>query len=125
MAEHNIVRMVHELERRASGGNTPQNIQASVEGVFLADVVSAKPLSIKLQGQVVSGGIYINPALALKASNGGTDIQTPFETPFEPTAAYEFLKEFHEKYVIQKGDTVIVVMTGSGFYISGKAVPAG
>ena len=36
--------------------------------------------------------------------------------------AYEFLKEFHEKYVIKKGDTVVVVMTGSGFYIAGRAV---
>ena len=35
---------------------------------------------------------------------------------------YEFLKEFHEKYVIKKGDTVVVVMTGSGFYIAGRAV---
>ena len=48
--------------------------------------------------------------------------RNPFETPFEPAAAYEFLKEFHEKYVIKKGDTVVVVMTGSGFYIAGRAV---
>ena len=68
MTDHNIVRMVHAIEERISGG-------------------------------------------------GAADI-----TPFEPAAAYEFLKEFHEKYVIKKGDTVVVVMTGSGFYIAGRAV---
>lgn len=125
MTDHNIVRMVHELEKRASGGSPAQSVQASVEGTFLADVVSANPLSFRMQGQVISSGIYVNPALTLKASDSGSDIQKPFETPFEPAAAYEFLKEFHQKYVIQKGDTVVVMITGSGFYIAGKAVAAG
>lgn len=125
MTDYNIVRMVHELEKRTSGGSTAQSVQASVEGTFLADVVSASPLSIRMQGQVISNGIYVNPALTLKASDSGADIQKPFETPFEPAAVYEFLKEFHQKYVIQKGDTVVVMITGSGFYIAGKAVAAG
>ena len=60
--------------------------------------------------------------MTVAASDGGDEILKPFETPFEPAAAYEFLKEFHEKYVIKKGDTVVVVMTGSGFYIAGRAV---
>ena len=85
-------------------------------------MISVKPLSIQLQGQTVSAGIYINPALTVAASDGGDEILKPFETPFEPAAAYEFLKEFHEKYEIKKGDTVVVVMTGSGFYIAGRAV---
>ena len=106
--------MVHAIEERISGGgaadiNSGGGVQASVDGTFLADVISVKPLSIQLQGQTVSAGIYIK-------------ILKPFETPFEPDAAYEFLKEFHEKYVIKKGDTVVVVMTGSGFYIAGRAV---
>lgn len=102
--------------------NSGGGVQASVDGTFLADVISVKPLSIQLQGQTVSAGIYINPALTVAASDGGDEILKPFETPFEPAAAYEFLKEFHEKYVIKKGDTVVVVMTGSGFYIAGRAV---
>lgn len=125
MTDHNIVRMVRELEKRMIGGNPAKSVQASVEGTFLADVVSASPLSIRMQGQVISSGIYVNPALTLKASDSGTDIQKPFETPFEPTAAYEFLKEFHQKYVIQKGNTVVVMITGNGFYIVGKAAAAG
>ena len=127
MTDHNIVRMVHAIEERISGGgaadiNSGGGVQASVDGTFLADVISVKPLSIQLQGQTVSAGIYINPALTVAASDGGDEILKPFETPFEPSAAYEFLKEFHEKYVIKKGDTVVVVMTGSGFYIAGRAV---
>ena len=126
MTDHNIVRMVHAIERISGGGaadiNSGGGVQASVDGTFLADVISVKPLSIQLQGQTVSAGIYINPALTVAASDGGDEILKPFETPFEPAAAYEFLKEFHEKYVIKKGDTVVVVMTGSGFYIAGRAV---
>ena len=127
MTDHNIVRMVHAIEERISGGsatdtNSSGRVQASVDGTFLADVISVKPLSIQLQGQTVSAGIYINPALTVAASDSGDEILKPFETPFEPAAAYEFLKEFHEKYVIKKGDTGVVVMTGSGFYIAGRAV---
>ena len=118
MTDHNIVRMVHAIEERISGGsatdtNSAGRVQASVDGTFLADVISVKPLSIQLQGQTVSAGIYINPALTVAASDSGDEILKP---------AYEFLKEFHEKYVIKKGDTVVVVMTGSGFYIAGRAV---
>lgn len=130
MTDHNIIRMVQEMEKRMGGGSSSASgssgsVQASVEGVFLADVVSVKPLSIKLQGQTIASGIYINPALTLEASDSGEDILKPFETPFEPAAAYEFLKEFHEKYVIKKGDIVVVAMVGSGFYIAGKAVASG
>ena len=56
MTDHNIVRMVHAIEERISGGgaadiNSGGGVQASVDGTFLADVISVKPLSIQLQGQ--------------------------------------------------------------------------
>ena len=54
----------------------------------------------------ITKNLYINPALMLNASDSGEDIKKPFITPFEPQEAYEFLKEFHEKYVLKKGDTV-------------------
>lgn len=62
MTDHNIVRMVHAIEERISGGgaadiNSGGGVQASVDGTFLADVISVKPLSIQLQGQTVSAGI--------------------------------------------------------------------
>lgn len=72
----------------------------------------------------ITKNLYINPALMLNASDSGEDIKKPFITPFEPQEAYEFLKEFHEKYVLKKGDTVVVHITGSSFYIAGKAVKA-
>lgn len=71
MTDHNIVRMVHAIEERISGGgaadiNSGGGVQASVDGTFLADVISVKPLSIQLQGQTVSavfqdsqGGNYL------------------------------------------------------------------
>ena len=42
---HNIVRMVHAIEERISGGgaadiNSGGGVQASVDGTFLADVIS-------------------------------------------------------------------------------------
>ena len=58
MTDHNIVRMVHAIEERISGGsatdtNSAGRVQASVDGTFLADVISVKPLSIQLQGQSI------------------------------------------------------------------------
>ena len=43
MTDHNIVRMVHAIEERISGGgaadiNSGGGVQASVDGTFLADV---------------------------------------------------------------------------------------
>lgn len=120
MTDRNIVRMVNELEKRfGRKTNFGSSIQASADGIFLAEVVSVQPVSIRLQGQTVSN-VYLNPALAFQAD----DIQTPFETPFEPAPVYEFLKEFHSRFVLKPGDTVIAVMSGTGFYIAGKAVAA-
>ena len=87
-------------------------------------VLSVKPLTIKMHNTTITKNLYINPALMLNASDSGEDIKKPFITPFEPQEAYEFLKEFHEKYVLKKGDTVVVHITGSSFYIAGKAVKA-
>ncbi len=112
----NIVDMVEKIRR---GKN---NSSGGMDGIYMADVVSVQPLSIKLHNTTISNNLYINPALMLKASNGGADIKKPFATSFDPPETYEFLKQFHEKYVLKKGDTVIVCMTGSSFYIAGKAV---
>ncbi len=112
----NIVEMVEKIRGGKSSGS------GGMDGVFMADVISVQPLSIKLHNTTVSSNLYINPALMLKASNSGADIKKPFATSFDPPEAYEFLKQFHEKYVLKKGDTVIVCMTGSSFYIAGKAV---
>ena len=91
----NIVEMVEAIRKGTGGSNT-----------------------------TITKNLYINPALMLNASDSGEDIKKPFITPFEPQEAYEFLKEFHEKYVLKKGDTVVVHITGSSFYIAGKAVKA-
>lgn len=112
----NIVNMVEKIRGEKSSGS------GGMDGIFMADVVSVQPLSIKLHNTTVSSNLYINPALMLKASNSGADIKKPFTTSFDPPETYEFLKQFHEKYVLKKGDTVIVCMTGASFYIAGKAV---
>ena len=120
MTDKNIVRMVDEITRRSKEDTVP----AGMDGIYLARVTSVAPLSIQMQNLSISKNLFVNPALLLEASDSGTDIEKPFEEPFEPAAAYEFLKEFHKKYVLKKGDMVVVHVTGSSFYISGKAVPA-
>lgn len=114
----NIVDMVEAIR----GGLASSNSTGGVEGVYMADVLSVSPLTIKMHNLSITKNLYINPALILEASDNGAEIKKPFITPFEPQEAYEFLKQFHEKYVLKKGDTVVVCMTGSSFYIAGKAV---
>lgn len=113
-----IVEMVEAI-RKGSGA---ASISGSVDGICMADVLSVKPLTIKMYNTSITKNLYINPALMLDASDSGEDIKKTFSTPFEPQEVYEFLKEFHEKYVLKKGDTVVVYITGSSFYIAGKAV---
>lgn len=112
----NIVEMVEKIRGGMNSGS------GGMDGIYMAEVVSVQPLSIKLHNTIISKNLYINPALMLKASNSGADIKKPFTTSFDPPETYEFLKQFHEKYVLKKGDTVVVCMTGSSFYILGKAV---
>lgn len=116
----NIVDMVEAIRK----GNSASSSSAGVDGTYLADVKSVKPLTIKMHNTLITKNLYINPALLLEASDDGEKIKKSFVTPFEPQEAYEFLKEFHEKYVLKKGDTVVVHITGSSFYIAGKAVKA-
>lgn len=116
----NIVDMVEAIRK----GMSKNDNAGGVDGVYMADVLSVKPLTIKMHNLSITKNLYINPALILDASDSGEDIKKPFITPFEPMEAYGFLKEFHEKYVLKKGDTVVVCMTGSSFYIAGKAVKA-
>lgn len=113
-----IVEMVEAIRK---GAGAPSS-SGGVDGIYMADVLSVKPLTINMYNTPITKNLYINPALMLDASDNGEDIKKPFITPFEPQEAYEFLKDFHEKYVLKKGDTVVVCMTGSSFYIAGKAV---
>lgn len=115
----NIVAMVEAIRKGSGGGEASSN---GVDGIYMADVVSVKPLTIRMYNLSISKNIYVNEALLLEASDGGDAIRKPFSEAFEPQEAYEFLKEFHERYVIKKGDTVVVCVTGSLFYIAGKAV---
>ena len=92
----NIVEMVEAIRKGTGGSNSADG----VDGTYMADVLSVKPLTIKMHNTTITKNLYINPALMLNASDSGEDIKKPFITPFEPQEAYEFLKEFHEKYVL-------------------------
>lgn len=114
----NIIEMVETI-RNGKNGNSALG---GVDSIYLADVVSVEPLAIKLHDTLITKNLYINPALLLEASDDEGKIKEIFRIPFETREAYEFLKQFHEKFVLKKGDTVVVCMTGSSFYIAGKAV---
>lgn len=111
----NIVEMVEAI-RQGNGGNTGNG----AAGIYLAKVQSVKPLTIKMHDSVISSNLYLNQSLVVGAVDNG--VGKAFLEPFEPKEAYEFLKEFHEKFVLKNGDTVVVYFTGSSFYIAGKAV---
>lgn len=113
----NIVEMVEAIRNGASGKST-----RGVDSTCMATVLSVEPLTIKMHNTPITENIYLNPALMVEASNSETKMKKVFQNPFETPEAYRFLKEFHEKFVLKAGDTVVVHMTGSSFYIAGKAV---
>lgn len=116
----NIVEMVRAI-RNGAGGSSGSG---GVDGIYMADVASVEPLAIQMHNVSITKNIYINPALILEASDSGEKMKEVFQNPFETQEAYQFLKEFHEKYVLKKGDTVVVCVTGPSFYVVGKAVRA-
>lgn len=111
----NIVEMVEAI-RQGNGGNTGNG----ADGIYLAKVQSVQPVTIKMHDSIITSNVYLNQALVVGAVDDG--VEKAFLEPFEPREAYEFLKEFHEKFVLKRGDTVVVYLTGSSFYVAGKAV---
>lgn len=109
----NIVEMVEAI-RRGSGD------QKEAQRFYLASVSSVEPLRIRMCGRTIDKNLYLNPALVLEASDSGEKIKKIFQEPFEPLELYRFLKDFHESYMICPGDTVLVYLSGSSFYIVGK-----
>lgn len=117
----NIVDMVNAIRERIGGDSGSKG----VDGIYMATVTSVEPLTIRMHNISIAKNIFINPALMVKASNTEEKIKNAFQETFEEAPdTYQFLKEFHERYVLKKGDTVVVCMTGSSFYIVGKAVKA-
>ena len=112
----NIIKMVEAIRKGSSSGS------GGVEAVYMAEVASVEPLTLRMNNSSITENIFINPALMLEASDSETKMKKVFQNSFDPQEAYEFLKEFHEKYVLKKGDTAVVCMTGSSFYVVGKAV---
>ena len=111
MNEKNIVKMVEAI--RAGGGNSDSSL-------MLAQVSSVSPLTIKTSNSVITKNIYINPAYI---------IQTPdalFVSPPDPDLSYlfNFLRQYHKSYMLNTGDTVILVQFGVSFYIAEKVVKA-
>lgn len=117
MTEYNIGVLLEKIMEKAGGGHA-----SGVDGTYIAEVISVNPLTIKMHDQEITEKLFINPAYMLEASDDDKDIQKPFISHFATTEAYEFLKEFHERFVIKRGDNVIVHMTGASFYIAGKMV---
>lgn len=109
MGERWAVEMVEALR---SGGKD--------NGLMFAEVKSVDPLTILTHDQIISKGLYINPALLVWAEGGGSGI--PPELAGLATHPYQFLTEFHMKYVLKEGDMVVVLQAGTGFYILEKVV---
>lgn len=118
MTERNIIRMVEEIQKKVSSLESVNG----VDSTLIAEVESVEPLTIKMYNLSITGNIYVNPALMLEASDTGEKMKKVFHNSFQTREAYEFLKKFHESFVLRKGDAVIVHITGSSFYIAGKAV---
>lgn len=92
----------------------------SSSGLMFAEVKSVAPLTILAHDQVISKGLYINPALLTWAENGASRI--PPELAGLSPHPYQFLTEFHMKYVLKVGDIVVALQVGAGFYILEKVV---
>jgi len=113
----NIVEMVEAI-RKGTGNESGFR---GIDGMYMANVLSVEPLTIRMHNVSITKNLFINPALMVEASNTETKMEKVFENSFETQEAYEFLKEFHEKFVLKKGDTVAVCVAGTAFYILGKA----
>lgn len=110
---------------------TPDN--QNINTLMIGKVVSTSPLTIELNGQIISKYIYINSALTI-LSEDLNGIQTAFKDPlnidgkdisgdYEVSSEWlDFLLEYHEKSVIQTDDIIVVMQNSTSFYILEKVV---
>lgn len=110
MGEKNIAKLVQIMRSGKDGQNEA--------GVMLAEITSVSPVAIRVSDVTVSSHIYVNAAYTFGESLNA--IETAFKDPPEPAALFLFLKEFHKKYILKPGDTVIVFQSGICFYIAEK-----
>ncbi len=115
MSERAIADMIEAIRK-------PKEKSQLDNDFMLAQIESASPLSIRVSNSVITKNLYINPAYMTEASGGIQRLNELFNNAPYPTALFEFLKEFHKKYIISQGDTVVVVQFGSSFYIVEKVV---
>lgn len=90
--------------------------------VMIGNVVSASPLKIEINGQCIAKHLLINPALLLIADDSTDKIDEAFKDNPNPSKWFDFLKEFHQKYALKKGDEIVVMQSGISFYILSKVV---
>lgn len=112
MSDRWVVEMVEAL-RGTEGGSESRWIFAKIK--------TANPLTIFTHDQIISKNLYINPALTVKASDSTDLIAQEFAGL--TSRPFPFLKEFHQKFIIKKGDMVLVLQVGTSFYIAEKVVP--
>lgn len=117
MNDREIIRMVEAIQgkREIGGGGTT---------IMLGAVESVSPLIIKTQKLSISKNIYINPAYTLEAPGGANGIDILFSGAPSPEPLFAFLKDFHKKYIIAPGDTLILIQFATAFYVMEKVVKA-
>lgn len=156
MSEHWATQLITTLQQRVPA---KANASGTEFEVLLGRIVTAKPLSIEINGQPIKKYLYINPAYTVLADDttdkileafadtlklaGGMDgiqrqpknradtsvidryINVEYTVnPIVDVAWYDFLREFHQKFVLKKGDEVIVIHMGVSFFIVSKVVTA-
>lgn len=118
MSERWAVDMVEAL--RGLGGSGGSGSGGNDGGLMFAKVNTAKPLTLLAYDQVISKGLYLNPALLVDADDQVDRIKQEFQGL--SSAPFPFLQEFHQKFVLKKDDEVVVLKVGAAFYILAKAV---
>lgn len=109
----NIIEALRENRNGAANGSI---------GILEATVNTAKPITLKMNNQIVSKNIYIPPSMLVLADDSVDKVEEAFIGAPGPQPLFDFLKEFHQKSVLKKGDTVVVVQAGFSFYILQKVV---
>ena len=114
----NIVEMVEAIRSGAGGASGT----GGVDGIYMADVVSVEPLTIKMYDKSITKNIYINPALTLEASNSGEKMRKVFQDSFETQEAYEFLKWYWNKENTLKVAKAAYIMPGRNSAIQDESL---
>lgn len=110
--DRKIVKMIEAIRGKGNG-----------QSIYVAEVKSLNPFSIKLYDQTITKHIYVNRSfLKTTSSEIDNNIDWNENHDYVPYSLLSFTRKMFKEDLLSVGDKVIVLLDGVSFYVLERVV---